>query len=132
MDEDKGGLLEMELEALEAVYDSAVRAEFLGAPSHAHEVHLQATPYTAADQPGRQLVSARIAMECPAEYPDRKPDIRLLDPIGLGEGRRLELLAHLEEIATEMEGELMLTALCDSALQWLTDNNWPEGASFGP
>ncbi len=63
----------------------------------------------------------------PGEYPDALPQVSLIDCRGLGDEREKQLLQHLQEEASQLQGSMMLGALFDSCQSWLTDHNCPHG-----
>ena len=109
-----------EWEALEAVFEDAVF-------SNANSVILQARPRTAGVGE-RQFVSAKIEIIIPDTYPEAAPRLCLQNVVGLDDRRQAEMMSHLDSLRQELVGDFMLGPLCEAALEWISINNWPDGA----
>ena len=109
-----------ELEALEAVFEDAVCAQ-------GDTVTLTASPRTAGREE-KQFVAAVVVFNVTETYPETSPGIQLRNVVGLDDRRQAEMLSHLVSLTEDLVGDSMLGALCEAALEWLSDNNWPDGA----
>ncbi|CAA0842749.1 RWD domain-containing protein [Striga hermonthica] len=111
-----------ELEAVEAVYggDCLVIEAY---PPHIH-VHLK--PRT-AEVSSQQFVEATIGMRAGPQYPEKPPEISVINSKGLDEQRQKHLLASIRAEASELASCLMLVALCEEAVQRLSSMNHPDG-----
>ncbi|KAK9083377.1 hypothetical protein Scep_029848 [Stephania cephalantha] len=114
--------VDIELEAVQAVYgdDCRVIRRF---PPHLH-VHIK--PRT-ADDLSQQFVEAWLELCANSQYPEEPPDIGILEFKGLDEERRRNLIACIKEKACELSSYLMLVALCEEAVELLTNMNHPDG-----
>ncbi|KAJ0961858.1 hypothetical protein J5N97_029686 [Dioscorea zingiberensis] len=112
----------MEVEAVQAVYgdDCEIIHDF---PPHLH-VHI--TPRT-ADDSSQQFVEAILGILCDAQYPQKPPHVHIVDSKGLDENREKHLITTIENKAKELSSCLMLVALCEEAVELLSDMNHPEG-----
>ncbi|XP_077244968.1 RWD domain-containing protein isoform X2 [Tasmannia lanceolata] len=111
-----------EVEAVQAVYDSdcQVIQEF---PPHLN-VHIK--PRT-ADDSSRQFVEAVLGIRAGFQYPTEPPQIEILDSKGLDEKRQAHLVTSVEGKAQELSSCLMLVALCEEAVEALSNMNHPDG-----
>lgn len=81
-----------------------------------------------SDTPNNTYVQCQLVLGvADSAYPEQSPNIQLQDVKGLGSNRLAALQAHLESEAASMLGEMVLGQLFESAKDWLTENNWPEG-----
>lgn len=70
----------------------------------------------------------RLLLMCfNADYPQSTLAASLLQPKGLGDSRKQQLLDTLLQEATSMQGELCMGHLVQTAKDWLTAHNVPEG-----
>ncbi|KAK9146446.1 hypothetical protein Sjap_006349 [Stephania japonica] len=132
--------VDTELEAVQAVYgdDCRVIRRF---PPHLH-VHIK--PRTADDSSQQaviltctllkldfmfslQFVEAWLELCANSQYPEEPPHIGILESKGLDEKRRMNLIACIKEKACELSSYLMLVALCEEAVELLTNMNHPDG-----
>ncbi|CAM8937975.1 unnamed protein product [Rhodiola kirilowii] len=111
-----------EIEAVQAVYgeDCVVVERF---PPH---IRLHIKPRT-ADVSSEQFVEAVITIRAGSKYPDEPPHIDIVDSKGLDEERKTELVTSVRNKASELASYLMLVALCEEAVEKLSDMNHPEG-----
>ena len=109
-----------ELEALEAVFEDAVCVQ-------GDTVTLTASARTAGREE-KQFVAAVVVFRVPEAYPETSPDIQLRNVVGLDDRRQAEMLSYLVGLRQDLVGDCMLGPLCEAALEWLSDNNWPDGA----
>ncbi|GLC35513.1 hypothetical protein PLESTB_000199400 [Pleodorina starrii] len=120
------GALEIELEALTATFADDVTIE---GPSSDKEypttIMFRLAPRDADSHDA--FVAATLRLHLPSSYPEASPHIELLDTKGIGD-QRLEMLhQRLCEEASTLAGEMALGALCEHALDWITEQNRPEG-----
>lgn len=112
---------EEEQEALEALYGDAASVQVDGS------VAVRLRPQTNGDA-SREYVGGTLLLRLPAGYPEQQPAAVLLrDVAGLGEARQRELLEHVRAEAGALVGEWALCSVCEAAIAWLSDNNWPDG-----
>ncbi|MQM00666.1 hypothetical protein Taro_033401 [Colocasia esculenta] len=111
-----------EVEAMQAVYgeDCRVLRPF---PPHL-DVYIR--PRT-ADDSSQQFVEAILGIRAGAQYPDEPPCIILVESKGLDEKRQEHLTAVLQNKAQVLSSCLMLVALCEEAVEVLSNMNHPEG-----
>lgn len=112
---------EEEQEALGALYGDAASVQVDGS------VAVRLRPQTNGDA-SREYVGGTLLLRLPAGYPEQQPAAVLLrDVAGLGEARQRELLEHVRAEAGALVGEWALCSVCEAAIAWLSDNNWPDG-----
>lgn len=109
----------LEIEALEATYGEELTTDD-------KSVAMLLRPVV--DHPSDAYVQCEVRLGVlGTAYPEESPSIQLHDAKGLGSCRLAALEAHLREEAACMLGELVLGHLFESAKDWLTQHNWPEG-----
>eukprot|EP00250_Pteridium_aquilinum_P012255 c20602_g1_i1 orf=188-1345(+) len=113
---------EAELEAAIAVYGSDCNI-IHRSPPHL-SVRLQ--PRTAYDI-SQQYVEAVLVIKASAQYPRKPPVLELKDTKGLEEGKVALLVSELDDLANELICNPMLVAICEAALDRLTEMNQPDG-----
>lgn len=74
-------------------------------------------------------VTGVMRLMIPRGYPDVSPCIELLDTKGLGDQRLAVLNQRLCSEADMLMGDMALGALCEHALDLMTEQNRPEGSS---
>ncbi|XP_004306985.1 PREDICTED: uncharacterized protein LOC101314503 [Fragaria vesca subsp. vesca] len=111
-----------ELEAVQAVYgDDCVVLD-----SYPPRIHLHIKPRT-ADVASQQFVEAVIEIRAGPQYPEKPPQIYLVDSKGLDEERQKHLTNYIREKASELSSCLMLVAVCEEAVEKLSVMNHPDG-----
>ncbi|CAN4125955.1 unnamed protein product [Withania somnifera] len=111
-----------EVEAVEAVYGD----DCLLLQPYPPTFHLHIKPRT-ADDSSQQFVEAIIGIQAGPKYPDEPPAIRIVDSKGLDERRKKQLISCISERASELSSCLMLVALCEEAVEQLSNMNHPDG-----
>uniref|UniRef100_A0A1D1YRX2 E3 ubiquitin-protein ligase RNF25 n=1 Tax=Anthurium amnicola TaxID=1678845 RepID=A0A1D1YRX2_9ARAE len=116
------GEVRAEVEAVQAVYggDCRVLRPF---PPH---IDVYIRPRT-ADDSSQQFVEAVLGLRAGAQYPDEPPHIVLLQSKGLDAKRKEHLTTILQNKAQDLSSYLMLVALCEEAVEVLSNMNHPEG-----
>ncbi|KAI5406033.1 Homeobox-leucine zipper protein ATHB-15 [Lathyrus oleraceus] len=61
------------------------------------------------------------------KYPKEPPSVAIVDCKGLDQHRQKHLLNHIQTKANELSPGLMLVALCEEAVEKLSDMNHPDG-----
>ncbi|KAG6489758.1 uncharacterized protein LOC122005937 isoform X1 [Zingiber officinale] len=112
----------LEVEAVLAVYggDCRVIREF---PPHL-AVHIR--PRT-ADDSSQQFVEVILGIKSTTQYPSVPPHIYIIDEKGLDESRQAYLITGVQNKAIELRSCSMLVALCEEAVDLLSNMNHPEG-----
>ncbi|KAF8380589.1 hypothetical protein HHK36_028077 [Tetracentron sinense] len=112
----------MEVEALQAVYgdDCLVIEKF---PPN---FHLHINPRT-ADDSSQQFVEAVIGVRACPQYPEEPPHLEIIGSKGLDGHRKKHLITRIQEKAHELSSCLMLVALCEEAVETLSNMNHPDG-----
>lgn len=112
----------IEVEAVESVYgdDCVIIQRF---PPH---LRLHIKPRT-ADDSSQQFVEAVLELRAGSQYPKEPPQIGIFDSKGLDEVRQAHLITSIQEKIDELSSCLMLVALCEEAIQVLSDMNHPDG-----
>lgn len=80
-----------------------------------------------ADDISQQFVEAVLVVKANAQYPHEPPMLELKDTKGLEEEKIAHLLSELQDLADELTFNPMLVAICEAALDRLTDMNQPDG-----
>ncbi|KAJ7950771.1 E3 ubiquitin-protein ligase RNF25 [Quillaja saponaria] len=111
-----------EIEAVQAVYGS----DCLVLDSFPPHLHVFLKPRT-ADVSSQQFVEAVIQIQAGSQYPKEPPHISLLDSKGLDGQRQKHLINYIQDKACELSPCLMLVALCEEAVEKLSDMNHPDG-----
>ncbi|PON58808.1 Cdk-activating kinase assembly factor [Parasponia andersonii] len=111
-----------EVEALQAVYGD----DCLVLDSYPPHLHLHIMPRT-ADVTSEQFVEAVIAIRASSQYPKEPPQIELIDSKGLDDERKKLLMTCIRDKAVELSSCLMLVALCEEAVDKLSQMNHPDG-----
>ncbi|XP_042490120.1 E3 ubiquitin-protein ligase RNF25 isoform X2 [Macadamia integrifolia] len=111
-----------EVEAVRAVYadDCLVIQSF---PPHI-QVHIR--PRT-ADDSSQQFVEVILGIRAGAEYPKEPPHIDIIESKGLDGKRQAHLITGIQDKARELSSCLMLVALCEEAVEMLSNMNHPDG-----
>ncbi|CAI8606693.1 unnamed protein product [Vicia faba] len=111
-----------EVEAMKSVYESdcTILHSF---PPH---FRLSLKPRT-ADVSSHQFVEIVLEVHATPQYPKEPPCVALVDCKGLDQYRQKHLLNHIENKANELSPGLMLVALCEEAVDKLSDMNHPDG-----
>ncbi|KAJ6851411.1 uncharacterized protein M6B38_258880 [Iris pallida] len=114
--------IRMEVEAVQAVYgdDCLVIQHF---PPHL-SVHIK--PRT-ADDSSQQFVEVTLGIKSSVEYPRTPPYVYILEMKGLDDNRQTHLIASINNKAQELTSCPMLVALCEEAVEILSNMNHPEG-----
>ncbi|KAH0465305.1 hypothetical protein IEQ34_005408 [Dendrobium chrysotoxum] len=112
----------LEVEAVQAVYgdDSQIICDF---PPHL-TVHIK--PRT-ADDSSQQFVETTIGIKASTKYPEEPPHIYITYMKGMDDGRQAHLITSIRKRAEELSSFPMLVALCEEAVDLLTNMNHPEG-----
>ncbi|OVA17195.1 zinc finger protein [Macleaya cordata] len=113
----------VEVEAVQSVYgdDCLVIQRF---PPHLN-VHIK--PRT-ADDSSQQFVEAVLGLQAGPQYPKEPPHIDIVESKGLDEKRQAHLLNSIREKAHELSSCFMLVALCEEAVEALSNMNHPDGS----
>ncbi|KAJ4955917.1 hypothetical protein NE237_012700 [Protea cynaroides] len=111
-----------EVEAVQAVYgdDCLVIQSF---PPH---IHVQMKPRTADDH-SQQFVEVILGIRAGAEYPKEPPHIDIIESKGLDAKRQAHLITSVQDKARQLSLCLMLVALCEEAVETLSNMNHPDG-----
>ncbi|PNG93952.1 Eukaryotic translation initiation factor 2-alpha kinase 4, partial [Tetrabaena socialis] len=119
-----GEFLPLELEALHATYTESDLTidESAGDAQLVMVLRLSPRGVDAHDA----FIAGALRLRVGALYPDEAPEIELLDTKGMGDQRCAQLRAHLCDQAASLVGEMALGALCEHALDWVTEHNQPE------
>ncbi|GLI61833.1 hypothetical protein VaNZ11_004339 [Volvox africanus] len=72
-------------------------------------------------------VTGVLRLQVPLGYPDVSPHVELLDTKGISDDRLALLRKQLCGVASMLAGEMALGAICEHALDWITEHNRPEG-----
>ncbi|XP_068651064.1 uncharacterized protein [Aristolochia californica] len=112
----------VEVEAVEAVYGHDCRVIQHFPPL----LHVHIRPRTAEDS-SKQFVEAILEIQVTSQYPDVPPQVKLLESKGLDEKRQANLLMSIRCKAQELSSCLMLIALCEEAVEMLSNMNHPDG-----
>ncbi|MCO5595816.1 hypothetical protein L7F22_049866 [Adiantum nelumboides] len=83
-------------------------------------------PRTANDI-SQQYVEAVLEFKASTQYPSVPPRLELKGTKGLEDGKIVRLLSELSELAEELTSMPMLVAICEKALDGLTEMNQPDG-----
>ncbi|WOK98919.1 hypothetical protein Cni_G07631 [Canna indica] len=112
----------LEVEAVQAVYggDCRVIQDF---PPHL-AVHIR--PRT-ADDSSQQFVEVILGINSCDQYPSIPPHVYIVEAKGLDENRQTQLITGVKNKASELSSCLMLVALCEEAVELLSNMNHPEG-----
>uniref|UniRef100_A0A804I1Z6 E3 ubiquitin-protein ligase RNF25 n=1 Tax=Musa acuminata subsp. malaccensis TaxID=214687 RepID=A0A804I1Z6_MUSAM len=112
----------LEVEAVQAVYgaDCIVIRDF---PPHV-SVHIR--PRTAEDS-SQQFVEVILGIKASKQYPSTPPRVYIVEAKGLDESRQTYLITIIQSKALELSSCLMLVALCEEAVEVLSNMNHPEG-----
>ncbi|CAL9201568.1 unnamed protein product [Musa hybrid cultivar] len=112
----------LEVEAVQAVYgaDCIVIRDF---PPHV-SVHIR--PRTAEDS-SQQFVEVILGIKASNQYPSTPPRVYIVEAKGLDESRQTYLITIIQSKALELSSCLMLVALCEEAVEVLSNMNHPEG-----
>ncbi|KAJ8465356.1 hypothetical protein OPV22_027908 [Ensete ventricosum] len=112
----------LEVEAVQAVYgaDCIVIRDF---PPHV-TVHIR--PRTAEDS-SQQFVEVILGIKASNQYPSTPPRVYIVEAKGLDESRQTYLITTIQSKALELSSCLMLVALCEEAVEVLSNMNHPEG-----
>lgn len=112
----------VEIEAALAVYggDCHVTSHF---PPHLH-VHIK--PRT-ADDSSQQFVQIILAIRADDEYPKEPPLVDIIEAKGLDDKRQEHLVTSLRDKAQELASGPMIVALCEEAVEILSNMNHPDG-----
>ncbi|GAV71089.1 RWD domain-containing protein/zf-RING_2 domain-containing protein [Cephalotus follicularis] len=112
----------IEVEAVQSVYgDDCFVLDFF--PPHLH-IHMK--PRT-ADVSSQQFVEAVIDIRAGPQYPQEPPCIDLIESKGLDERRQKDLMNTIRDKAHKLSSSLMLVAICEEAVERLSDMNHPDG-----
>ncbi|GIL64520.1 hypothetical protein Vafri_18417 [Volvox africanus] len=120
------GTLEIELEALTATYANEVT---ISEPDKDDcclamiSLHLAPRGVDMHDA----YVTGVLRLQVPLGYPDVSPNVELLDTKGISDERLALLRKQLCGAASMLAGEMALGAICEHALDWMTEHNRPEG-----
>lgn len=111
-----------EVEAVQSVYgdDCRVIDEF---PPHL-AVHFK--PRT-ADDSSQQFVEVTLGIKSDKEYPKKPPYVYIVEMKGLDDNRQTYLISSINNKAQELSSYLMLVALCEEAVEIISNMNHPEG-----
>lgn len=112
----------LEVEAVQAVYGDDCRV-ILDYPPH---LNVRIRPRT-ADDSSQQFVEVILGIKSCAQYPGEPPHIYVVDTKGLDENRQTCLIASIQNKAQELSSCMMLVALCEEAVEMLSNMNHPEG-----
>ncbi|XP_026388492.1 uncharacterized protein LOC113283441 [Papaver somniferum] len=74
-----------------------------------------------------KFVEAVLCLQAGPKYPEEPPQIDIKESKGLDEERKVRLLNILMEKSQELCSSLMLVALCEEAVEALTNMNHPDG-----
>ncbi|MCO5602227.1 hypothetical protein L7F22_056355 [Adiantum nelumboides] len=74
-----------------------------------------------------QYVEAVLEFKASTQYPSVPPRLELKGTKGLEDGKIVRLLSELRELAEELTSMPMLVAICEKALDGLTEMNQPDG-----
>ncbi|XXG77924.1 hypothetical protein AAC387_Pa08g1975 [Persea americana] len=112
----------VEIEAVQAVYgsDCHVIQKF---PPH---INVDMKPRT-ADDSSQQFVEAILGIRADAQYPQEPPGIVIIDSKGLDEKRQAHLISVIQDKGQELASCPMLVALCEEAVDTLSNMNHPDG-----
>ncbi|XP_043721117.1 E3 ubiquitin-protein ligase RNF25 isoform X2 [Telopea speciosissima] len=111
-----------EVEALRAVYDD----DCLVIQSFPPHIHVHIRPRT-ADDSSQQFVEVILGIRAGAEYPKEPPHIDIIESKGLDGKRQAHLFTSIQDKARELSSCLMLVALCEEAVEMLSNMNHPDG-----
>ncbi|RWR86721.1 zinc finger protein [Cinnamomum micranthum f. kanehirae] len=112
----------VEIEAVQAVYgsDCHVIQKF---PPH---INVDMKPRT-ADDSSQQFVEAILGIRADAQYPQEPPGIVIIESNGLDEKRQAHLISVIQDKGQELASFPMLVALCEEAVDTLSNMNHPDG-----
>ncbi|KAI5419807.1 hypothetical protein KIW84_043825 [Lathyrus oleraceus] len=80
------------------------------------------------DKAGAGLfVEIVLEVHATPQYPKEPPSVAIVDCKGLDQHRQKHLLNHIQTKANELSPGLMLVALCEEAVEKLSDMNHPDG-----
>ncbi|XP_040188349.1 eIF-2-alpha kinase GCN2 isoform X1 [Rana temporaria] len=119
---------ENELQVLEAIYGedfTDLRRTSVWKVKHPPEVTLALRP-----QGNDCHVKLDLWVKCPQTYPDAPPEIKLKNVMGLSNENVQSLTSGLEDLATQLCGEVMIYQLADHIQCFLTEHNQPPSKSF--
>ncbi|XP_050909377.1 uncharacterized protein LOC127123172 [Lathyrus oleraceus] len=74
-----------------------------------------------------QFVEIVLEVHATPQYPKEPPSVAIVDCKGLDQHRQKHLLNHIQTKANELSPGLMLVALCEEAVEKLSDMNHPDG-----
>ncbi|KAG9452155.1 hypothetical protein H6P81_005059 [Aristolochia fimbriata] len=112
----------VEVEAVEAVYGQDCRVIQHFPPL----LHVHIRPRT-ADDSSKQFVEAVLEIKAGCQYPDEPPQVGILESKGLDQKRQANLVMSIHLKAQELSSCLMLIALCEEAVEMLSNMNHPDG-----
>jgi E3 ubiquitin-protein ligase RNF25 len=113
----------VEIEALQATYGDALTLD-----EPLQQISMLVLPNAAGQQQQQHFVECQLVCTLSASYPSSTPTIKLRDVRGFV-NRQEQLQQQLSADADELEGELLLGHLFESAKAWLSDQDHPEGES---
>lgn len=114
--------VELEVEALHATY-----ADDLVMSRQGPRLHLS-VPVTPRDgDEHRHFVSAVLELKVGPGYPAQPPAVQVSGAKGLGDARVAALAGLVRSEAAALQGELMLGHLIETARDYATQENSPEG-----
>ncbi|KAI5391224.1 hypothetical protein KIW84_076171 [Lathyrus oleraceus] len=111
-----------EVEAMKSVYENDCTI-LNSIPPH---FHLSLKPRI-ADVSSHQFVEIVLEVHATPQYPKEPPSVAIVDCKGLDQHRQKHLLNHIQTKANELSPGLMLVALCEEAVEKLSDMNHPDG-----
>ncbi|XP_050884387.1 uncharacterized protein LOC127087540 [Lathyrus oleraceus] len=111
-----------EVEAMKSVYENDCTI-LNSIPPH---FHLSLKPRTAYVS-SHQFVEIVLEVHATPQYPKEPPSVAIVDCKGLDQHRQKHLLNHIQTKANELSPGLMLVALCEEAVEKLSDMNHPDG-----
>ncbi|KAF6152966.1 hypothetical protein GIB67_021571 [Kingdonia uniflora] len=74
-----------------------------------------------------KFVEAVLGVRACSQYPYEPPHIDIVESKGLDEKRKAHLISNIREKAKELSSCLMFIALCEEAVEMLSNMNHPEG-----
>lgn len=89
-------------------------------------LNLHIKPRT-ADDSSQQFVEVTIGIKSSAQYPNESPHVYIVEEKGLDEKRQTHLITSIQNKASELSSCLMLVALCEEAVETLSNMNHPDG-----
>ncbi|KAI5423310.1 hypothetical protein KIW84_046337 [Lathyrus oleraceus] len=121
-EEEDEQVISEEVEAMKSVYENDCTI-LNSIPPH---FHLSLKPRT-ADVSSHQFVEIVLEVHATPQYPKEPPSVAIVDCKGLDQHRQKHLLNHIQTKANELSPGLMLVALCEEAVEKLSDMNHPDG-----